>query len=254
MIVFSQGCFYAPASATFQLVDGETHEPLKDVNGRRRSDVAVIDMIFGRTLIFGGKPGTYSLPTTDENGMVFAKGLTGDLLHLFTFERQGYYAAHVVREAENGRVTVELPPSDAHHEFRGRELKIINHVFVVPMYRSSLPVATYEPEWVEVNDTPHELVSRAATVVQAEWARSGVSWNSKGFEVRSYRNQYGDYRVLFLKPKAGNRYQVELVGITPPDETTLYVSTDICPMTPSGPDVSKIPEWNERSGHAWPRP
>jgi len=242
---FVQGCvIYLPYSAKFQLVDAETRKPLPDVQGARYSRESLIIRI---VILGGSKPGVFQLPPTDGRGMVIAKGLTDDLSHLFTFEKQGYFPAHVNGTGNDGQVGIDLPPSNPHHELQVRMVNVAHHVIVVPMYKTSVPIVSYEPTWREVGNPPAKLISVAEKAVREEWAGGGVTWKRDGCEVRSYQNQYGDYRVLFVKffPRTNN-YRVEMVGIIPPDDVSSFQSTNVCPATTTGPAVWDMPHWDEK--------
>jgi len=229
-LVLVCGCAtcFPKRSLEFRTVDAATGKPIEGVYAQRRSDNRMIGIPF-----FPGTPGAFALQTSARNGTIVAEGLCSDLKHEFLFRKAGYLDAHA-QWAEGGVMLLDLPPGDPHHDQRGRIARQTGAV-EIDLYPERTAVAVYRPVWTAVTKPAPSIVQVAERAAQKQHPQISNEWHSDPGAVQVFKNQYGDYQVLWLaRDKVRGGFQWERVEITPPDDVTGYASgADHAASTPA---------------------
>jgi hypothetical protein len=138
MLFLIAGC--TANSVRFQVVDGDTQQPLKDVRVQQNSES--LDMLF---------PGSFtvSYPATGADGIIQTPRLNNDYGHGFSFKANGYMQSMANIHAYNFGDDYEvwapldeysLPARQSVYESRGK-IGELTGPLKIPMYRIGNPSA-----------------------------------------------------------------------------------------------------------------
>jgi hypothetical protein len=222
-------------SIQFRAVDAATGAPIPGVRAVRTCWSATVMTL----VLFGGKDGSFDLPTTDTNGRVTAGDLHTNQNHSVEFSKSGYIDTSATYYPSSHKMMLPLPPTDPHHERSSRNVAA-RGIIDVPMYRQGGPAARYEPAWRRASAVPDLII---AVAEEARQSAPNARLPAKEGEMQRYAlvNQYGDYQLIWVwrDPKVPV-YRGELVEVTPPQNVarTCAVSSPVSAGVPTPEEIS----------------